>query len=176
MSAIWERKVRTHFRRKDFDKDGVIHRKDFVGMAERFADKEKFDKKQKKTAAKCFDDLFSFYVSSAGKHSDALTEDVMVQSIRDLKDDSKFKKCLTDLLLSLLEPLDVNQDGYLDADEYRRAFENVGIVESDFTKAGFEALDTNHDGKLSFEEFVNALINYSCSDEENTTAVFGLVA
>lgn len=113
---------------------------------------------------------------SAGKHSNVLTEDVMVQSLRDQKDDPGLKKCLAGLLLSILRPMDVNQDGYLNADEYRRAFESVGIAESDFTKAGFEAIDTDHDGKLSFDEFVNALINYSCSDDENTCAVFGLGA
>jgi len=176
MADIWERKIRTHFRRKDFDKDGVISRKDFVGMAERFADREKFGRKQQKTAVKCFDDLFSRYVRASGKHDDKLTEDLLVESLKTQKDDPRFKKCLSDLLYSLLSPLDVNQDGYLNAKEYRTAFENVGIVESDFTKAAFEAIDTNHDGKLSFEEFENALIAYMCSDDETSTAVFGLLA
>lgn len=72
-------------------------------------------------------------------------------------------------------PMDLNHDGYLDADEYRRSFENAGAVESEFTRAAFDAIDTDHDGKLSFEEFEKALIDYMCSDDENSTAVFGLM-
>jgi len=57
MSDIWIRKMKTFFRRLDFDNDGVIHRKDFVHMAERFGDLAKFDPKQKDIARQSFDDV-----------------------------------------------------------------------------------------------------------------------
>jgi len=91
------------------------------------------------------------------------------------RDDPGFKKCLTDVLSTILGSMDGNHDGYVDAEEFRRPYENAGIVESDFTKAGFDALDTNHDGKLSFEEFCKALVDYFCSDAESSSAVFGLL-
>lgn len=36
MSDFWKRKMRTYFKRIDFDGDGIITQKDFVGMADRF--------------------------------------------------------------------------------------------------------------------------------------------
>ena len=36
MSEHWNRKMRTYFKRIDFDGDGEITQKDFQGMAERF--------------------------------------------------------------------------------------------------------------------------------------------
>lgn len=40
----WERKMKTYFKRIDFDKDGSITRKDFEGMAERFIATPDFNK------------------------------------------------------------------------------------------------------------------------------------
>ena len=71
--------------------------------------------------------------------------------------------------------MDVNHDGYLDAEEFRRLYEDAGIVESDFTKAGFDAMDTDHDGKLSFNEFDKALTDYMGSDDDSSTAAYGLL-
>jgi len=118
--------------------------------------------------------VFSRYTRALGPHDDKLTEDLLVESLRPQRDSPGFKKALRDLAFAALKPMDVNLDGYLDAEEYRKVFENVGIVESDFTKAAFEAIDTNHDGKCSFEEFANALIEYMCSNVDNSAAMFGL--
>jgi len=57
MADIWIRKMRTFFRRFDLDNDGVVHRKDFVGMVERLGYLKKFDPKQKEISRKRFDDV-----------------------------------------------------------------------------------------------------------------------
>jgi len=113
-------------------------------------------------------------VGGSGKHGDAVTEDSLVESLKKQRDDPGFKKCLTDILASFFLPLDVNHDGYVDASEYSRLYDNAG-VNSDFPKEAFDAMDVNHDGKLSFEEITNAFIHYMCSDDESSTAVFGLL-
>ena len=41
--SFWEKKMRVYFKRIDFDHDGVITRKDFEGMADRFIKTGKFD-------------------------------------------------------------------------------------------------------------------------------------
>ena len=46
MSEFWTRKMRTYFKRIDFDHDGVITKKDFEGMADRFIKTGKFDDKK----------------------------------------------------------------------------------------------------------------------------------
>src|SRR6218665_1760451 len=55
MTDFWEQKVRTHFRKKDLNKDGVITRDEFLGLGKRFAEQEKFDPQQTKKLMKCFD-------------------------------------------------------------------------------------------------------------------------
>ena len=57
MSDIWERKIRTFFRRVDLDKDGTLTRVEFVAMGEGIADKEKFNPEQKERVRKAFDDV-----------------------------------------------------------------------------------------------------------------------
>lgn len=109
------------------------------------------------------------------KSDNVMTEDTVVESLRKQKDDPAFQKCLSEALHTVLTAMDTNSDGFVDLDEYRKFFENCGIVESDFTKAAFKAIDTNNDGKLSFEEFIKAFNDYMCSDDESTTAVFGLL-
>jgi len=57
MSDIWIRKMRTVFRRFDFDNDGLVHRQDFVRMAERLGDLEKSNQKQKEISRQRFDEV-----------------------------------------------------------------------------------------------------------------------
>ena len=61
MGDILERKTRTHFRRLDYDKDGVISRKDFQVMAEGFADKEGFNPTQKEALKQCFNNVSNIH-------------------------------------------------------------------------------------------------------------------
>ena len=46
MSEFWKRKIRTYFYTFDLDKDGIMSRDDWVGMAIRFADFEKAEKQK----------------------------------------------------------------------------------------------------------------------------------
>ena len=52
MSDFWLRKMKTYFVRIDFDKDGSITRKDFEGMASRFAASGKMPADQTATLSK----------------------------------------------------------------------------------------------------------------------------
>lgn len=90
------------------------------------------------------------------------------------RDDPEFKKNISDLVFSLVTPFDANEDGFLSYEEFHRIFENSGF-NADFIKAAFAEIDANHDEKISFEEFANNTISYICSDDENTTALFGLL-
>jgi len=101
-----------------------------------------------------------------------LTEDVLIESIKMQRDDPEVKKCISDAMFSLFTAMDVNHDGHLDFEEYRRNYGDVGVADTDFTRAAFDEIDVNHDGRLSFEEYAKAAVNYLCSDDGNT-AMFG---
>ena len=104
-----------------------------------------------------------------------LTEGVLISSMKMQRDDPQMKKCISDAMSSLFTAMDVNNDGHLDFEEFRRAIDDVGVVDSSFARAAFDEIDVNHDGKLSFEEYIKAVIDYMCSDDENTTAALGLL-
>ena len=111
------------------------------------------------------------YTSSAAsepKDKRVLTESVLIESLKQLKDDPEFKQNVRDMILSLFHMMDVNKDGYLQSDEYRSVFENVGIAGSEFTKAAFEAIDTNHDGVISPDEFIDACLDFMFSEDKNS--------
>jgi len=97
-----------------------------------------------------------------------LTESVLIESLNQLKDDPELKKNLGDMLLSLFYMMDLNKDGYLQSDEVRRGFENIGVAESEFTKPAFEAMDVNNDGLVSPDEFIGAFLDFVFSEDENS--------
>jgi len=111
------------------------------------------------------------YTSSAVSEPEGkrlLTESVLIKSLQQLKDDPEFKKNLGDKILSLFYMMDVNKDGYLQSDEYRRGFENLGVAQSVFTQAAFEAIDTDHDGLISPDEIIAAYLDFLFSEDDNS--------
>ena len=97
-----------------------------------------------------------------------MTESVLIESPKQLKNDPELKQNLRDMILSLFYMMDLNKDGYLQSDELRRGFENIGVAESEFTKPAFEAVDVNHDGVISVDEFIDAHLDFLFSEDDNS--------
>jgi len=111
------------------------------------------------------------YTSSATSEPEdkrVLTESVLIESLKQLKDDPELKKNLGVMILNLFYMMDLNKDGYLQSEEHRRGFENVGVAESEFTKPSFEAIDVDHDEVISPDEFVAAFLDFMFSEDENS--------
>jgi len=53
--------MKTFFHRIDFDGDGAISVKDFIGMVDKFADREGFSPAEKETAIQGYMDVSIFY-------------------------------------------------------------------------------------------------------------------
>lgn len=113
---------------------------------------------------------------AAGKIDDVLmTEDILIESVKMGRDDPSFKKTLYGVLLSLFVPMKVEMKGYFNYGRYRKIFANIGIADTNFTKTAFAAVDSNHDKYVSVAEYLVDANDYVCSDDENSTAMFGLL-
>src|SRR6218665_105290 len=105
----------------------------------------------------------------------ALTTPFLQESVWKQRYKRDIKKRILEILFALLDVLDVNDDGYLDEDEHRRWFRQLGVSDTSFTKDTFNAIDVNHDGKLSFQEYVDACYDFFFSEDEKSpfTLFFG---
>ena len=104
-----------------------------------------------------------------------LTGDILADSVWKQRYDPELKKCISGLIYGFLDLMDVNCDGYLQEDEYRKMVHQLGVPDTSFIKETFNAIDVNHDGKLSFQEFVDGCYDFFFSDDEKSpfTLFFG---
>ena len=111
------------------------------------------------------------------KHADvgnrtSLTVEEMIVSLRKQRYDPQLMKAYTEVIHGCHDMLDVNRDGYLQADEYERMVSRTGVQDTSFVKEAFNAIDVNGDGKLSIEEFTNAYFDFLFSDDEKSPNAF----
>src|SRR6218665_3872909 len=96
----------------------------------------------------------------------------MIVSLRKQRYDPQLMKAYTEVIHGCHDMLDVNRDGYLQADEYERMVSRTGVQDTSFVKEAFNAIDVNGDGKLSIEEFTNAYFDFLFSDDEKSPNAF----
>lgn len=165
MSEFWARKMRTYFDRIDFDKDGVITRSDFEGMADRFIESERLDPGRGKELKDKLIQVWDKYLSGVG-HGNAITEPEFVSSMKKLKNNSgELRGTIEGPLPLFFGAIDANSDGMIQESEYALLFEILGI-DSSLASASFKAIDTNNDGLLSLAEFVEAGIEFFLGEDE----------
>jgi len=101
-----------------------------------------------------------------------LTTDELIVSLGKQRYDPELMKPFSGMIRSLHDMLDVNQDGYLQEDEYQRLLSQAGVPDPSFVKMAFKAIDVNGDGKLSTEEVINAFWDFFFSDDEKSPNAF----
>ena len=94
-----------------------------------------------------------------------LTPSIMVESVKQQRNDPEFKEAYQAMCVQFFRILDVNGDGFLQEDEYARSFTSVGFEDKDIIRRAFDSIDINADGKLSLEEFSTALLEYHTSED-----------
>jgi|SRR6218665_294716 len=95
-----------------------------------------------------------------------LTPSIFVESVLQQRNDPEFKETYRTMCKQYFEILDVDGDGFLQEEEYARAFANAGFHDKDIVRRAFEAIDVNQDGKLSLEEFSTGMGEYLTSEDE----------
>ena len=104
-----------------------------------------------------------------------LTAEVLYDSVWKERNGTELKKCISSIVYALLGLMDVNGDGYLNEEEHRRFYHQVGVPDTSYAKETFNAIDVDHDGKLSFQEFAGAGYDFFFSTDEKSpyALVFG---
>jgi len=112
--------------------------------------------------------LWRKFMKSAGSDDNGLlTPSILVASIDQQRDDPEFREAFLQLCHDFFGVRDVNGDGYLSEDEYKRAFVGIGVSDTSFVHTGFEHLDVNKDGKLSINEYTAGLLAYLTTEDEH---------
>lgn len=165
---FFQQKMKTYFKRIDFDKDGKITRKDFEGMAQRFIKEgdKKFSEEQKKDMETTLTAVWDKFLSTMGG-GDAIDEGAFVNSLMKLKGDKAgLKACIEGPLPLFFHAVDTNNDGQIEGDEYKRFFDVIGL-DPKMAESSFKAIDANNDGMLSLEEFRTAGTDFFLDDNQD---------
>jgi len=171
MSDFWLQKMRTYFDRIDFDKDGAITRKDFEGMAARFADKLDSAKAQDLTAN--ITNIWDKYLQAVGG-GQPIAKDAFIAAMKSMAKDPGSKATLEGPLPLFFHAVDADSDGNITEEEFARFFSVLGLDVA-MAPASFQAIDTNGDGQLSIEEFTGAGSEFFLSEDPSkpTKLFFG---
>lgn len=169
MTDIWNQKMRTYFKRVDFDGDGVITVKDFEGMAQRFIDEGKLkDPEASELKAKVVG-LWETYKSQAD-NVDAISQEAFIKAMAKIAHDD-IKSSIEAPFTKFFEIVDANKDGNIQGNEFEDFFRILGM-DPKLAEASFKAIDTNNDGLLSLEEFTTAGKEFFTSHNDTITKVF----
>lgn len=169
MSAHWVRKMTTYFNALDIDKDGFLSKDDFIKMSNCFTKNENASAERSKQLTDEFVNIWRLYMQAAGgENQKGLTRSILEDSIKQQMAAPELTKEFETILRNLFDIMHVKIPGYLQEDEHRRFFVNLGILDTSFAKQTFAALDTNHDGKLSFEDFLAGYVDFMFSQDENS--------
>ena len=174
MASFADKKYRTYFKRMDYDKDGVITRKDFEAMAERFIAAGKFDDARaaelRTTLAACWDKYLKDMANQ-----DQITEADFIGNLKKVAADSSHHAALAGPLPLFFQCIDSNADGMIDLGEYVNFFVILGVENPEpLATASFKAIDQNNDGLLSIDEFTEAGLEFftNITDEGKASKMF----
>lgn len=170
MSDFWVKKMRTYFRRIDFDHDGSLCRDDFVAMGNRFAESGLLQDDKASRLKTSLTDIWDMNLKVAG-HQQAISEDAFVEVMRNVAFKTENDAILRGPLPLFFVAVDGNQDGNIELDEYEKFFDTLGM-DKNLAKQAFNAIDDNNDGVLNEEEFVTAGVQFFTSKEDDNSKFF----
>ena len=168
-SPFWNRKLDRAMQVRDVDKDGLITRKDFELVVQRYRDHGGVTAEQHQRiktslmemcdAAGLTDDTKQFIHEEFKKRNANMPNHAQTH-------DTIFR--------TMFYGLDVNGDGIVSMDEWELHYKCIGI-DPKHAKASFEAMDTNGDGVVSREEFVAYHVEYftTTENELNSAILYG---
>ena len=168
-NPFWNQKLDRAVRVRDVDKDGVITRKDFELVAQRYKDLggisgEQLQRIQESLMKMC---------DSVGLTDDTKQftyEEFKRRHALNVDNHSEFNT----IFRTMFNGLDINGDGVVSMKEWELHYKCIGL-DPKYAKASFEAMDTNGDGVVSLEEFTAYHVEFFSSTENklNSAILFG---
>ena len=164
-NPFWNKKIDRAIRVRDADKDGVITRKDFELIVQRYKDLGGIsgEQLQESIMKMCdfvgLDDTKQFTYEEFKRHHANF--------------DNHSKKINT-IFRTMFNGLDIDGEGVVSMKEWELHYRCMGL-DPKYAKASFEAMDTNGDGVVSLEEFVAYNLEFYSSTENklNSAILFG---
>jgi len=168
-SPFWNKKLDRAMQVRDVDKDGLITRKDFELVVQRYKDLggvtgEQLQRIKSSLMELCdcaglVDDTKQFTHEEFKKRNASMPNHAQLH-------DRIFR--------TMFCGLDINGDGVVSIDEWELHYKCMGI-DPKHAKASFEAMDTNGDGVVSCEEFLAYHVEYFSTTENklNSAILYG---
>ena len=165
-SPFWNKKLDRAVQVRDVDKDGLITRKDFELVVQRYKDlggvtAEQLQRIKSSVMGMC---------DAAGlvDNTKQLTREEFKKRHSSMSDHTKL------IFQTMFRGLDINGDGVVSIDEWELHYKCMGI-DPKHAKASFEAMDTNGDGVVSGEEFLAYHVEYFSTTENklNSAILYG---
>jgi calcium-dependent protein kinase len=133
------------FQEIDNNQDGVV---DFEEFADKYAKHFPGNKRQVYDKMKQFFDSMDIDKTGSLSYSEFLTINTILN-----------KELCQSTLKEIFSFYDVDNNGYIEADDIKEIFEDTVLTDAGFQKI-IDEYDSNGDRKISFEEFSNMIISY----------------
>lgn len=169
LTELQRDKLERFFYILDFDRNGVIEKDDFIGIAENLCilwGIREADPRYKKLM-KQFEDSwsrFDFFVNANDgranwEHWIHFGEEVIVNG-----DEDMYNAYVEQYVGELFDNFDTDKDGYISLDEFIDLFVSYRI-EVRFAAKAFRKIDLNHDSLISRGELIKAVKEFFRSDD-----------
>ena len=167
-SPFWNKKLDRAIRVRDVDKDGVITRKDFELVAQRYKDlgvsEEQLQRVQDSLMKMC---------DSVGLTDE--TKQFTYEEFKRRHANVDIQLGTTNTIFrTMFNGLDINGTGVLSMKEWELHYKCMGL-DPKYAKASFEAMDTSGNGVVSLEEFTAYHVEFFSSTENklNSAILYG---
>lgn len=172
LSELQIDKLERFFYILDFDRNGIIEKEDFTGIAENlcvlwgiYEGNDKYD-----VIISKFEDGWNYFNSFVNNNEGKANWDHWLhfaEQIISIKDEDVFNKYVDSFVGDVFDNFDTNKDGYINLDEFIDLFVAYRI-EVRFAAKAFMKLDRNHDDMISRGELITAVREYFRSSDPNS--------